>query len=118
MISVCKMFEFSAAHRLPQHDGLCKNLHGHTYKLEVEITGEIDAFIGMVADFGDMKEIVTNQIIAQFDHTLLNHKFENPTAEIMVERIAELLEISFEPCVLIRVRLWETPTSYAEWRLS
>lgn len=120
MISVTKIFEFAAAHCLPNHEGLCQNLHGHGFRLEIEVTGQVKTEgpeTGMIIDFSDLKEIVNDLIISRLDHSYLNDKFANPTAETMVERIADLLQSEWIlSCSLVRVRLWETPTSYAEWR--
>lgn len=112
MITVTKIFTFDAAHHLPFHKGKCKNLHGHTYKLEVTVGGELDEN-GLVIDFGDLKKIVSENIIEKYDHKNLNDFFKHPTAEIMVGSIALELAKTF-PGVK-KVRLWETPTSYAEW---
>ena len=123
MITVCKTFEFSAAHNLPNHEGLCKNLHGHTYKLEVEVIGAVrkrGAEKGMIVDFGNLKKIINKVIIDKLDHSLLNKTFDNPTAEEMVQEMSFWIDNEFvakeTTFKLLRLRLWETPTSYAEWR--
>lgn len=121
-VSVTKLFEFEAAHHLPNYDGACKNLHGHTYKLEVEVTRkdeyEFDEPEAMVMDFKKLKEIVNANIIDKFDHSNLNDFFDNPTAERMVVWIYELLKMSFVKERVMRVRLWETSSSYAEVKAS
>jgi 6-pyruvoyltetrahydropterin/6-carboxytetrahydropterin synthase len=122
MISICKTFEFEAAHYLPKHEGLCKNLHGHSYRLEIEVSGEPvvngdNPEYGMVMDFGALKSIVKEAIIKFLDHTVLNDKLEiYPTAENLVQMIADRLKVEVFPNVLYRVRLWETSTSWAEWK--
>jgi 6-pyruvoyltetrahydropterin/6-carboxytetrahydropterin synthase len=127
MISMTKIFTFEAAHHLPNHEGLCKNVHGHSYKLEVEISGvpkkgSKDPALGMIMDFGHLKKIVQTTILDRFDHTDLNKCFLNPTAETMVYKISSMLKTAFtvNKCrvQLQRVRLWETSTSYAEWKVS
>ena len=120
MLSITKIFKFDAAHYLPFHKGLCKNLHGHGYRLEVEVTGEVKAAggptAGMIMDFGYLKEKVA-PILEKLDHHSLNDIFANPTAEIMAEWIASRLKESLPPWVdLVRIRLWETENCYAEWR--
>ena len=121
-ISVCKRFEFDAAHHLPEYDGKCKNVHGHHYLLDVEITGPVQmehSQKGMILDFGYLKTIVNKFIIDQFDHTDLNVTFPHyPTAEIMVRWIAAELDMRLQDIgiKLVRVRLYETPTAYAEWK--
>lgn len=121
-IRLGKIFEFDAAHELPYHQGKCKNLHGHRYRLLIEIGGTINELnlspeCGMVMDYGKLKEIVEPLIIERMDHAYLNDILPNPTAENMVVYIAtfvkSLLTVDLK---LTKVVLWETPTSYAEWR--
>lgn len=120
-ISICKSFTFDAAHYLPHHDGKCKNLHGHTYKLEVAVSSNSlvtgGSSTGMVMDFGDLKIIVKRVVLDQLDHISLNYIWDNPTAEIMADWIFRGLKESierFSTVKLDRVRLYETPDSYAE----
>jgi len=117
MISITRKFEFHSAHYLPNYDGKCSRQHGHTYILEVEVAGKIKAQgpkTGMIMDFGELKISVDKVVIEKLDHELLNDVWENPTAEVMVEDIAIML-LPFLPG-LVRVRLYETTNSYAEWR--
>ncbi len=132
-ITVVKEFTFDAAHYLPNHPGKCKNLHGHTYKLQIGVKGEIDPKTGMVVDFGRLKELVDSIIVEKLDHHHLNSLLDltgpdlqnfpnlNPTAEQMVRWVVLILNSYFlkewEGLVALNfVRLYETPTSYAEWR--
>ena len=77
-VRVTKQFKFETGHALYGYDGLCKNVHGHSYKLDVTVIGQpIDdpehVKHGMVIDFGDLKKIVTREIVEPFDHaTVLN----------------------------------------------
>jgi len=119
-LSVCKVFEFEYAHFLPQHEGKCKNVHGHSGKLEIEIFGPVGAN-GMVMDFGNLKKIVTENITSKLDHIFLNNHptefTENPTAENIVLWVRMELQKYLPISKLIRrVRVWETSSSYAEWR--
>ena len=117
MISITKLFEFEAAHFLPHHEGLCKHMHGHSYKLEVEVTCPT-LTNGMICDFAELKERVKG-IVESYDHKVLNDYFPNPTAELMLETIANDLNVIFDYHTnlnLVRVRLWETSKSYAEWK--
>jgi len=117
---VCKTFEFEAAHFLPFYKGACHNQHGHSYKLEVEVSGPImdsGSNKGMVVDFKLLKKTVMDKIIERLDHKMLNTIYDNPTAEIMVCWIADVLNQAVPaPVVLTRVRLFETSSSFAEWR--
>lgn len=123
MIEITKIFEFAAAHHLPNHKGLCKNLHGHNFQLEITITGPIQkegAETGMIMDFGNLKEAVS-WVLLDFDHCNLNEKFDNPTAEIMVGYIGEAIQNIFcerklKDIKVTKVRLRETSTSYVTWR--
>ncbi|KGQ42295.1 6-carboxy-5,6,7,8-tetrahydropterin synthase [Gallibacterium anatis] len=139
MLKVAKEFSFDMAHLLDGHDGKCQNLHGHTYKLQVIVSGETEdngAKKGMVIDFADLKRAVNELIISPMDHAFiydqsseretkiaqllqqLNSKtFALPvrsTAENLVQFIFQRLQenVSFH---LHSVRLWETPTSFAEY---
>ena len=117
---VTKIFEFEACHHLPHYKGACHNLHGHSYKLEVTVGGTIKEDgnkRGMVIDFKDLKKIVKEVAVDKYDHANLNDFFPNPTAEIMVEQIAlDIMENLPTEVFLDSVKLWETSTSYAEYR--
>ena len=115
-----KFFEFEAAHFLPNHDGKCRNLHGHTYRLEVEVYGEVSAIRGktddgMVIDFGVVSKLVKTDIIEKFDHQLLNDFFQCPTAETLAAYVWRTIAPNLPPNIFLsRVRLFETSNSYAE----
>lgn len=138
MFKVSKEFSFDMAHILDGHDGKCQNLHGHTYKLQVEVSGDLvadGAKRGMVVDFTDVKRIVKAAILDPMDHAFiydttsereckiaellneLNSKtFGIPVrttaeemARFMFNRLKDQLPIS-------AIRLWETPTSFCEYR--
>lgn len=114
---ICRRFHFDAAHKLPNYNGLCANLHGHRWFLEVEVAGNIDTHSGMIMDFGVLKNVVNFMVIDVLDHKYLNDVFENPTAENMIVWIVEQLKIGLRTYIpkLHRVRLYETPDSYTEW---
>ena len=122
MITVTKIFMFEACHKLPHYEGACHNLHGHSYKLEVTVGGSIkrdtkDPKCGMIIDFKDLKNIVNEVAVDKYDHSYLNDFFENPTAEIMVQQIAEdIMNRLSADLYLVSCKLWETTTSYAEYR--
>lgn len=116
-VYVTKRFTFEACHNLPDYDGDCSRLHGHSYKLEVTLSGRIDRNTGMVLDFKKLKSIVGQSTINILDHEYLNKFYGNPTAENMVTdffyRIAQALPSHI---ALESVKLWETGDSYAEYR--
>jgi 6-pyruvoyltetrahydropterin/6-carboxytetrahydropterin synthase len=110
-MKVTKIFTFDAAHKLQFYDGPCHNLHGHTYHLEVTCKSNI-LTNGMLIDFAVLKQIVTEKIISKVDHAYLNDVFPfEPTAEKMADWILKELQ----PVIPVySIRLYETPTSFAE----
>ena len=113
-LTVSKTFRFEAAHSLPNYEGDCANLHGHSYVLEVCVKGEVDKN-GFVMDFKTLKTIVQEKVIDLLDHTFLNNIFKVPTAENMVVWIVRKLQ---QDLLIHRVKLWETADSYCEWGAS
>lgn len=118
MLSVCKRFHFDSAHKLPNYKGKCKNLHGHRWEVEVEVSGEVNPKTGMILDFSLLKAFCEKTFLNQFDHGYLNEHLENPTAENLVEFIVKIIQVVLkeEPYRLERIRLYESPDAYAEWR--
>jgi 6-pyruvoyltetrahydropterin/6-carboxytetrahydropterin synthase len=121
MLSVCKRFYFEAAHNLPMYSGACNRQHGHSYVLEVEVSGKIQpvgSCAGMIIDFSELKAIVNDTVITNLDHYNLNDIYDNPTAEEMVMHLKGVLKKYFDTTKtrLIRLRLYETKDSYAEWK--
>ena len=96
--------KFDAAHFLPGYEGKCANMHGHTWVVEVWVSGKVDPVTGMVCDFGDLKAPID-----ALDHTLLNDTLENPTAE----NLAKHLRLAYLP-LMATVRVWESENAYAE----
>ncbi len=143
-IRITKEFKFEMAHALMNYDGLCKNVHGHSYQLKITVIGQPNMEKGhpkhgMVMDFGDLKRIVKDHIVDVFDHALvlnsampaevgeqLKASFEKvilldyqPTSELMVIDFAKRLQANLPESVkLVSVLLRETVTSYAEWLAS
>lgn len=114
---VCKSFSFGAAHYLPNYEGKCQNLHGHTWTLEVEVEGPVRVDSGMVVDFVHLKNLVNDEVIGKLDHTLLNDTIGNPTCENLLEWIWTRLSPlgSWQGVVMLRrLRLYEATDSYAE----
>ncbi|PIS20971.1 6-carboxytetrahydropterin synthase QueD [candidate division WWE3 bacterium CG08_land_8_20_14_0_20_43_13] len=116
-VLLTKEVYFSAAHKLNNYKGKCASLHGHTYKLQITVSGSIKQS-GMVVDFNEIHKIIENTVTCKLDHSYLNDFFKQPTAENMViwiwNQIANAckgLEITLE-----EIKLWETPTSFASYR--
>lgn len=125
-VLVSKEFTFDASHHLHCYEGKCKNLHGHTYKIIFGISGFLDDR-GLMMDFGDIKDIWKNEIEIHLDHRYLNETLPpmNTTAENIVVWIYEKMKEAIEKdenkdrfigARVEFVRLFETPTSYAEAR--
>lgn len=107
---LCREFYFDAAHFIPNYKGKCEKLHGHTYKVEIVIEGEVKKD-GMVVDFVKMKQIVETSVLEKLDHQALNEMFENPTAEHILFWIAEQLK---EKLPLSSIKLWEGQGKWVE----
>ena len=131
MYSVTKRIEFCYGHRLLDYDGICKHPHGHNAVVEVDVrTDRLDER-NMVADFSDIKRIVKGWIDREIDHKMLlrhDDPLVAPLKELgepmflldsnpTVERIARLIfDISHEQGLpVVRVTVWETPTSWATY---
>lgn len=138
---VTKEFTFDMGHRLPNHNGKCRNIHGHTYKLQVTVEGNAEGKVpgasdeGMVIDFSDLKKIVKGFIDEHLDHFYMSYGGDTeivdfiksqgyaltvvdfvPTAENMVKWLWNDFEPKFSTLnvALHSIKLWETPTSFAE----
>ena len=107
-------FYFVAAHRLPRYEGPCFRMHGHNYRFFVALEGEVDPRTGMIADFGEVKRIVQEQVLVRVDHRTLNDLLDNPTAENIARWIWEALEPHLPG--LAEVRLYEIPDSCVTYR--
>ena len=140
-IRVTKRFHFEMAHALFQYDGLCRNIHGHSYNLEVTLIGEPKIEPGhpkdgMVLDFGDLKKIVKTHIVDRFDHSLMvNSLFSDSQIELLKKTTNRIIVVNYQPTsenivadiakilqqlmptgvTLFSIRLFETVTSFAEW---
>ena len=115
-----KEITFDSAHQLPGYDGLCANVHGHTYKLQVGVACSDEALLeecGMVIDFTKLSELLKG-VKEQYDHQFINAFMANPTAENMAcnifFEIRAAILAHFPKRELVSVKLWETPTSFVE----
>ena len=129
--SVTKRIDFCYGHRLLDYDGVCKHPHGHNAVAEIEVRTDALDTRNMVVDFSDIKRIVKGWIDRELDHKMILRKDDplvpalkslgepmylldsNPT----VERIARLIfDISRQQgLTVVRVTVWETPTSWATY---
>ena len=131
MYSVTKRIDFCYGHRLLDYDGICKHPHGHNAVAEIEVRTDVLDTRNMVVDFSDIKRVVKGWIDRELDHKMILRHDDplvkplqslgepifivdsNPT----VERIARLIyEVSHEEGLpVVRVTVWETPTSWATY---
>jgi len=109
--TVSRTFTFEAAHRLTWHPGKCRNLHGHSYRLDVTVGGPLDAN-GVVIDFDELTTVVEREVIDRWDHRDLNQVIVNPTAELLAQRAWEMLTTA--GLDLVALRLWETADSWVD----
>lgn len=114
MLSITKTFTFDAAHWLTDYEGSCGQLHGHRFKLELTVTGEL--VDGMIMDFSALKDIA-KPLVEHLDHKCLNEILPfRTTAENVLIYIVNEMNNKLPPSVrLKKARLWETQTSFAEW---
>ncbi|MGJ8620468.1 MAG: 6-carboxytetrahydropterin synthase QueD [Methylophilaceae bacterium] len=143
-MQITTRLEFDAGHRIPHHNSQCKNLHGHRYAIEITLEGDIitkeeTSENGMVMDFSDVKRIARESVVNVWDHAFLVYKHDNavldflntlpehktvvfetvPTAENMAAEAFRILNYQYNDMFgnhlkLCRVRLYETPNSWAD----
>ena len=118
MLTVCKRFEFEAAHRLEGYDGPCACWHGHSYRLDVEVGGSLQPDSHMLVDFAELKRVVHETILCHVDHSDLTSLFDHTTAEAIVCDLGCVLVSvcarTWPHAWIRRIRLYETRTSFAE----
>ncbi|SNR86491.1 6-pyruvoyltetrahydropterin/6-carboxytetrahydropterin synthase [Methylobacillus rhizosphaerae] len=143
-MQITTRLEFDAGHRIPHHKSQCRNLHGHRYAMEITLSGniiELDGASdnGMVMDFSDVKAIAKRCVVDVWDHAFLVYKDDTvvleflrslpdhktvifnqvPTAENMAAEAFRILKAEYHDTYgtqlqLERVRLYETPNSWAD----
>lgn len=143
-MQITTRLEFDAGHRIPSHKSQCRNLHGHRYAMEITLSGNIIELEGasdngMVMDFSDVKAIAKRCVVDQWDHAFLVYQDDTavlaflrslpdhktvvfnrvPTAENMAAEAFRILQAEYHDTYgtqlkLERVRLYETPNSWAD----
>ena len=136
MTTVTKTVKFDAAHVLTDHQGLCRNLHGHTYRVDVSVAAESDG--DMVIDFKELKGVLAEVIGGRFDHSFIYNTTSAAESEIAavvekhgmrtvaipfrstVENLAKMFYNALKTRVtgLSAVKVWETADNSAEYRES
>lgn len=110
-LSITKIFTFEAAHILKGYDGLCANIHGHSYRLEVSVfspalnlnegflySDESDPKNGMLFDFSELKKLVNQAIIEPFDHSLIvNRNIGRELSEILQKNSLRVVQVPYQP---------------------
>lgn len=115
-MKITQAFTFEAAHRLPNVPAThrCHRMHGHSYRVELTVAGDIDPRTGWVIDFYDIEEIF-RPLLERLDHHTLNdiEGLENPTAEHIAAWIWHRAKPGLPGLAVVRV--YETPMSWAEY---
>ena len=132
-MKIAKEFHWEMGHRLPEHFGKCKNIHGHSYKMIVEIEGDV-LESGMVMDYYDLKKIV-NPIVEELDHAFMVYKDDLQIIKFLKEINSKKVIVDFQSTVenictyflgkikgavnhknvsKLKVRIYETHDDYAE----
>ncbi|MDR3616226.1 MAG: 6-carboxytetrahydropterin synthase QueD [Candidatus Obscuribacterales bacterium] len=131
MYQIAKELHFCYGHRLMNHNGKCKRLHGHNAKVLITVEAENLDSDGMLMDFSDLKRDVSNWIDEKFDHQMLLHKDDpivaaltasgepfqilevHPTAENLAHLIFDFVKDLHFP--VVDVTLWETNSCFARY---
>jgi 6-pyruvoyltetrahydropterin/6-carboxytetrahydropterin synthase len=141
VIRVTREFSFEMAHVLRNYDGPCRNVHGHSYRLFVTLTGtpvndSKNPKNGMVIDFTELKNIVLKKIVSLFDHSVVvSRDFDKEKMEMMTKTFGNTVVVDYQPTCenlvmdfaqrlkdempegvhLHSLKLYETAKSFAEW---
>jgi len=97
MLSVTRIFHFSAAHRLFQYDGDCGKIHGHNYEVRVKLSSHVCNGQGMVVDFKDIKKMLGAWIDEELDHSLMLHVLDPLCKEPVILANAKLCILHVNP---------------------
>ncbi len=143
-VSITRRLEFDSGHRIPNHCGQCRNIHGHRYRLDLTLSGEVlhregASDDGMILDFGDIKTLAQEHLVSKWDHAFLIYRGDTallnflqsmeghktvvldaiPTVENLAQIAFDILAPVFKDCFghhlqLTRLVLFETPNCWAE----
>jgi 6-pyruvoyltetrahydropterin/6-carboxytetrahydropterin synthase len=132
-MKIAKEFRWEMGHRLPEHFGLCKNIHGHSYKMLVEFDGELDKN-GMIIDYYEVEKII-NPIIEKIDHAFMVNRDDKKVLDFLEKMNSKKVVVDFQStaeniCLYLlnevkktslpenvnelKVRVYETSHDYAE----
>ncbi|MEJ5262280.1 MAG: 6-carboxytetrahydropterin synthase [Ignavibacterium sp.] len=132
-MKIAKEFHWEMGHRLPEHFGLCKNIHGHSYKMIVEFEGDLNK-VQMVIDYYDVEKII-NPVLQELDHSFMVNKNDKVVLEFLEKMNSKKVVVDFDATVenickfmlnkisnaklpdnikSVKVRIYETQFDYAE----
>lgn len=142
MLTVTRKLEFDAGHRIPDHDSICRNLHGHRYAIHLTLTGALveqqgRSDTGMIMDFSNIKALANEHLVEQWDHAFLVYEKDTAVRQFLeslpdhktvvldrvptVENLAQIAFDKLRPVFerysglrLIKITLYETPNCWAE----
>jgi 6-pyruvoyltetrahydropterin/6-carboxytetrahydropterin synthase len=133
IMKIAKEFRWEMGHRLPDHFGQCKNIHGHSYKMLVEFDGELNKD-EMIIDYYNVEKII-NPIIEKLDHAFMVNKNDKIVLEFLERMNSKKVVVDFQStaeniCLFllneiekttlpenvseVKVRVYETSHDYAE----
>lgn len=136
-MKIAKEFRWEMGHRLPEHFGKCKNIHGHSYLMIVEIEGEVLSS-GMVMDYYDLKKII-NPLVEEVDHSFMVYSGDEMIISFLKEMKSKMVIVNFQSTVenicnyfvdkikhaglpqnviSLKVRIYETHDDYAEVKVN
>lgn len=129
-IRLYKEVSFDASHRLLHYTGKCHNLHGHRWKVEIRITGMVNEQTNILVDYNEIKKVVN-----RYDHQIILNEADpmvprieefhpvvttpgDPTSELLAVLIRDAIEAEYagsgQDIRVESIRVWESPTCYAE----
>jgi 6-pyruvoyltetrahydropterin/6-carboxytetrahydropterin synthase len=135
-MKISKEFRWEMGHRLPHHNGLCRNVHGHSYRMIVEVTGDVDDN-GMVIDFFDLNNLI-EPILEKYDHAFLCWENDNAVRDFLKKEKMKTVVVSYQSTVEnicndlldqihkemkntnnnnikgLTIKIYETPNAFAE----
>ena len=105
---------FDAAHSLPEYEGKCRNIHGHTYRVDIVVEGDIDPDTRFVIDFADLKALL-REVVEELDHRYINEIIDYPTAEYIALYIRdEMVKRLDKHLRIVSLRLYEGEDKWVE----